>query len=254
MALPGGLLDGAEPGAAIARLAVLAAKGQPVGAAATRLIEVGAGLAELLPEGGLRRGSTVAVGAGPVPGATSLTLALLSAASTAGAWCAAVAMPDLGLVAAAEMGVDLERLALVPHPGEQWPVVVAALLESADVVVVRPPGRVRPGDARRLVARARERGAVLVPLDPVGRRAGSWPEAPDVRLEVTGSTWSGLGVGHGYLQGRAVEVTVTGRRAAGRARSGWLRLPAAGAVTPPAAAPVPSPDDGLATRAWGRAG
>jgi len=48
-------------------------------------------------------------------------------------------MPDLGLLAAYELGVDLERLALVPEPGPDWPQVVAALLDGIDVVVVAPP-------------------------------------------------------------------------------------------------------------------
>src|SRR5262245_5859995 len=86
-------------------------------------------LRALLPAGGLRRGSTVAVAAGhPVPlgavpaggltsfGATTVLLALLAAASAAGSWCAVVGLPALGLAAAAELGVALDRLALVPEP------------------------------------------------------------------------------------------------------------------------------------------
>ncbi len=222
-------------------LAVVAARGRPVTAASDRRVEVVAPIAALLPEGGLRRGTTVAVGSGPVPGATSLAVALVAGASAGGAWCAMVAMADLGLVAAAGMGVALDRLALVPDPGGQWPVVVAALLESAEIVVVRPPGRVRPADAGRLGARARERGSILVVLDPAGPRAGTWPEATDLRLVVTGSRWSGLGDGHGHLVAREVEVAVTGRRAAARERRGRLLLPGlSGAVeaAPLSGAPV----------------
>jgi hypothetical protein len=227
-------------------LAVLAARSVPVTTAAARLVGVAAPLADLLPEGGLRRGSTVGVGGGRSGrSGVSLALALLSSASAAGAWCAAVALPDLGLVAAAELGVALERLALVPHPGDQWPMVVAALLESIDVVVVRPPERTRVADARRLAARARERGAVLVTLDGTGSRVWGWPEAVDVRLEVIGSTWSGLGRGYGYLQDRELEVTVTGRRGATRARTGRLYLPGGGGVHP---APGPVPAKGTVGR------
>ena len=204
-------------------LSVLAARGTAPVPAAARLLDAPAPLASLLPEGGLRRGSTVAVGMGPAPGSVSLATSLLAPASAAGAWCAVVAFPDLGLVAAAESGMVLERLALVPRPGEQWAVVVAALLESIDIVVVRPPARVRVGDARRLMARARERAAVLMVLDGSGG-LGRWPEGADVRLEVTGSRWAGLGVGHGHLQEREVEVTVTGRRGATRPRSTRVRL------------------------------
>ncbi len=212
--------DARRPG-----LTALATRSAPIVRAAARLLEVSPELAELLPEGGLRRGSTVAVEVGAAPGSVSLTLSLLASASVAGAWCAAVAIPDLGLVAAEELGVALERLALVPWPGEQWSLIVAALIESVDIVVLRPPSRVRRRDASRLTARARERGAVLVVLDGATRTA-RWPEGADVRLEVTGSSWSGLGSGCGHLQGRDMTVTVTGRRGATRPRSGSIRLPA----------------------------
>src|SRR2546430_11276252 len=78
-------------------------------------------------------------------------------------WCAVVGMPTLGLVAAAEFGIALDRLALVPDPGPEWPTVVAALLDGVDVVVAAPPGPVAAPLAGRLAARARQRGSVLLP-------------------------------------------------------------------------------------------
>ena len=83
-----------------------------------RILPVLPELRGLFPAGGLRRGSTVLVG-----GSTSLLLSLLTSASSAGSWCAVVGMPDLGLVAAAEFGIALGRLALVPDPGPDWPAV-----------------------------------------------------------------------------------------------------------------------------------
>jgi hypothetical protein len=159
----------------------------------------------VLPDGGLRRGSTVSV-----VGSTSVALQLVAAASAAGSWVAAVGVPALGAVAAAETGMVLERLALVPRPGEQWATVTAALLDALDVVLVRPPHRLRQADARKLIARARERGAVLVPLGP-------WDGA-DMRIEVASVRWHGLGQGDGHLQGARMEVVATGRRAAARER------------------------------------
>jgi len=168
----------------------------------------------LLPGQGLRRGTTVAVSR-----SAALALALVAAASAAGSWVAAVGLPDLGIVAAAESGIALERLALVPVPGARvWPTVVAALLDAVDVVLVRSPARLPATQARRLAARARERGAVLVPL-------GAWPEPADLRLAVTSSAWSGLGQGHGRLQARQVEVLVAGCGAATRERRVLLWLP-----------------------------
>ena len=196
---------------------------RPVALAEERLLPVLPALSGLLPGGGLRRGSTVAVAGA---GATSLALAVLAGPSAAGSWGAVVGLPALGLVAAVEAGVAVGRLALVASPGPQWGAVVAALLDALDVVVVRPPARVRAADGRRLVARARERGAVLVPL-------GRW-EGADVRLSVLSSSWAGLGSGAGHLRARLVEVVAEGRGAAARPRRARLWLPAAGGGVAPA--------------------
>lgn len=139
-------------------------------------------LASLLPSGGLRRGSTVAVAAGP--GATSLLFALLAQVSNEGTWTAVVGRPDLGLVAAAEAGVVLRRLALVPHPGAELVAVTMALLDGIDVVAVAGAGRIRAAERRRLEARARQRGAVLVAL-------GGWGGA-EVELSCVGARWGGI--------------------------------------------------------------
>src|SRR5262249_41765751 len=143
---------------------------------------------------------------------------LVVEASRQGSWCAAVGMPSLGLVAAAELGVDLERLALVPDPGGQWATVAAALGDAVDIVLVATPRPGRPADSRRLAAKARDRGAVLVPVT-------AWPDAADLRLGVVASTWEGLGTGHGCLRARRMEVVAQGRGAAARERRTWLWLP-----------------------------
>ncbi|HEV3496412.1 MAG TPA: hypothetical protein VHA34_08695, partial [Actinomycetes bacterium] len=116
-----------------------------------------------------------------------------------------------------ELGVVLERFPLVPTP-RRWAWVVAALADGLDVVLARPPSVVKAADARRLTARVRERGAVLV-------AAGPWPEGPEVRLEVVSSAWEGIGQGHGRLLGRRVEVGARGRGAAARERRVQLWLP-----------------------------
>jgi hypothetical protein len=196
--------------------------------AAERLLPVLPALRPLLPGQGLRRGTTVVVAR-----SAALALALVAGASAAGSWVAAVGLPDLGIVAAAETGVVLERLALVPAPGARaWPTVVAALLDAIDVVLVRSPPGLPSAQARRLIARARERGAVLVPL-------GAWSEPADLRLTVTSSTWQGLGQGHGRLQARRVGVLATGRGAATRERRTLLWLPSPDGTITGARAAVP---------------
>jgi hypothetical protein len=188
----------------------------PVG----RVLPVRAELAALLPFQGLRRGSTVVV-----RGSTTVLLALLAQATAEGSWAAVVGMPDLGLLAAAELGVTVSRLALVPRPGAEFGGVVAALLDGLDVVAVateEPGTRRRPGLtslARRLSARARHRESVLVSF-------GEWPGA-DLELTCAESNWSGLGKGHGHLTQRELTITVKGRGAATRPTSTRITLPAA---------------------------
>ncbi|HVL07469.1 MAG TPA: hypothetical protein VM388_15885 [Acidimicrobiales bacterium] len=191
---------------------------QPVAMAGERLLPVLGPLEPLFPTQGLKRGSVVSVS-----GSTSLALSLLAAASAQGSWCAAVGMPALGLAAAAELGVALERFPLVPTPAratgaDGWAWVVAAMADACDVVLARPPRRLAGADARRLTARVRERGSVLVV-------AGQWPEAAEVQLAVVSAAWEGLGQGHGRLLGRRVEVLAGGRGAAARERRVALWLP-----------------------------
>src|SRR6185436_16870407 len=92
----------------------------------------------------------------------------------------------------------------------------------------------RPGDSRRLAARAKERGAVLVHLGSTGREAG-----PEVRLTVVDAEWQGVGDGHGHLRARRVLVTAEGRGAAARQRQVELWLPGAdGEVAVASSSPV----------------
>jgi hypothetical protein len=204
----------------LASLRITAARGRSTTTAEAQLLGVPGTLADLFPDGGIRRGSTVAVG--PLSGGCSLALYLAAAVTKSGGWAAVVGMPSLGLVAAAEIGVDLARLALIPEPGEQWAGVVAALVDGFDLVLLRPPARARSGDARRLAARVRERRCVLTLLDAPG-----WPETPDIRLMVKASQWEGLAVGYGLLRARRMEVVAGGRRLAGRERHRSFWLPAA---------------------------
>ncbi|GAA1603540.1 hypothetical protein [Catellatospora bangladeshensis] len=199
-----------------------------------RMLPVLPELRELLPGHGLRRGSTVAVAPAGAPGcggATSLLLALLSAASSAGSWCAVVGLPTLGLAAAAEMGIALDRLALVPHPGPQWTTVTGALLDGFDVVVAAPTGPVAASVRQQLAARARQRGSVLMPF-------GDWDGA-DVVLTPVAGAWLGLGRGHGRLRCRELSITARGKGAAARPRRVTMWLPAVSGPLGVAAASAP---------------
>lgn len=209
--------------AALAGLVRRASQPDPTG---NRVLPVLPELTGLLPHRGLRRGSTVAVAAGhPVhSGSTSLVLALLAEASRAGSWCAVVGVPALGMVAAAEVGIVLDRLALVPHPGPEWTTVVAALIDGVDVVVTAVPATVSASVANRLAARARQRGCVLIPY-------GRW-EGADVTLRVVRGVWEGLGQGRGRLRRREVVLSARGRGAAVRPKEVRVWMPGDGSAKP----------------------
>jgi hypothetical protein len=202
----------------------LGAKVKPANLAGERLLPVTPALREILPAGGLQRGSTVVVDARQSSGATTLALELLAGPSVGGYWCAVGGFLELGVSAAAERGIDLARLVLVPCLGSQdrWMQAAATLFDAVDVVLLTPRAAVRPADARRLAARSRDRGSVLVVLD----HRGNWPGPSDLRCTVTSSEWSGLSRGHGLLSARRYELEVSGRGAAARPRRAPLRLPA----------------------------
>ncbi|MGI5237161.1 hypothetical protein [Dactylosporangium sp. CA-139066] len=198
----------------------------PAEVGSTRALPVLSGLRALLPGGGLRRGATIAVHT------SSVLLALLAGASRAGSWCAVVGLPALSPIAAAEMGIELERLALVPHPGTEWTTIVAALLDGVDIVVAAPPGPVAPVVAGRLAARARQRGSVLMP-------AGAWAGA-DLNVAAVRGSWGGLGAGRGRLRSREMTIQARGRGAAAAPREVTLWLPAVEGVLPPVTRALPS--------------
>ena len=102
---------------------------------------------------------------------------------------------------------------------------MAALLEGATLVAAWIPPRVRMGDARRLAARARERGAVLVALESVpGTKPVVWPAEAALRLHVQAGPWRGLDAGHGLLSERDLQVRVEGRGAAREGLVGALAV------------------------------
>jgi hypothetical protein len=174
-------------------------------------------LAEALPVP-LPRGS-VAV----LSGARSLLLSMVAAVTAAGGNAAIVGQPDIGLLAAAEMGADLSRLAVIPDPGTDPVEVAAVLIDGMDLVVLGLGGRrVPPTRARSVVARARNKGCTLLVTD------GDWDAVP-TRLEarVCGYdiTTGGRGAptpGFGRISGVRLRVSgvCAGRRVSGRARTG----------------------------------
>src|SRR6202142_3977932 len=133
-------------------------------------------LRELLPRGGLARGSVVAAAEFGL-----LCLALAAGASADGAWCGIAGIPQAGVLVATGLGLDMERTLLVPDPGPAWPQVVASLLDGCELVLLRPPATVPVLLRRRLEAVLRRAGGVLLV-------AGDWPGA-QVCLRVITQRW-----------------------------------------------------------------
>jgi len=242
-----GSTNGSTLRAALAQVPAVSSALVDVNALAqTRRLPVAEGLHSLFdgragPAGiGLTRGTSVGVSG--AQGSVSLALALVAEAMRAGSWVAVVDAPWLGLAALEQYGIALHRLVMVNQTGvssgrpasgnsasgnsasgnsasQQWASVMAALVDGFEVVI-HTSHSVGERDARRVRAHAREKEAVLMQVGSV--RAGG---IADLQLDVVGSTWSGVGDGHGHLVSRLVDVEVSGRRLGGRPRRTSLWLP-----------------------------
>ncbi len=176
----------------------------------TRLIPTLPAIGHLLPGGGLQQGAAYSIDF-----SVMLLMALLAGPSSAGSWCGVIGVPEFGAEAASRFGIDLDRLVLVPRPGDQWLTVTAAIADVLGVVVTRPPRQASDGNVSRLMARLRQQGTTLLVL-------GTWPQS-EAMVSLSDSVWEGIGQGHGYLSSRQVTVTVSSR--AGRPRSSRIWLP-----------------------------
>ena len=197
----------------------------PVSMALERTLPTSPECAELFAEEALVRGRVLSSA-----GAASTTVAmrLVAAAVAAGGWLAVVDVPTLGLDAASELGIALERVVSITtsSDAEVWAEVVAAAADGFEVVVTRVPDGVRPASARKVATRLQQRGVVLVVLGDPG------PLVCDGSVGSRGQVWSGVGAGWGHLEHRSVEVMATGRRLPGQ-RCRTLEFPAMLGLTTP---------------------
>jgi hypothetical protein len=148
-------------------------------------------------------------------------MAVAAGPSAAGSWCGTVGLDEVGVLAAAGYGLDLERLVVVRTAPAEWAVAAAVLVDGVDLVVLAPPRHARHVAARTLAARARDRGAVVLVVE---ERPGFPAE---LELAVEAAQWHGLAEGAGRLQSRRVTVVARGRGSAVRPVRQELWLPAA---------------------------
>ncbi len=134
-------------------------------------------LAGVLPAA-LPRGTVVVVS-----GARSLSLSMAAAVTAAGGNVAIVGQPDIGLLAAVEMGADLSRLAVIPDPGTDPVEVAAVLIDGMDLIVLGLGGRSIPlTRARAVQARANHKGCTLLVVDGDWQGASLRLDGPGLRL------------------------------------------------------------------------
>jgi hypothetical protein len=163
-------------------------------------------LAERLPAA-LPRGSVVVA-----TGARSLSLGVVAAVTAAGGHAAVVGQPDVGLLAAVEMGADLSRLALVPDPGTDPVEVAAVLMDGMDLVVLGLGGRSVPlSRARAVTARARNKGCTLLITNGDWQGATMRLEARVSGYEITGCDGPQPAPGRGRISGVRLAVLAGSR-------------------------------------------
>ena len=104
-------------------------------------------------------------------GSATLLLAVLALRQGSVGWCAVVGGDELGWCAAAEVGLDLNRVLTVPASvldDASALTVVSALLDGVGALLIGAPVAecLRPQHRRRLLARARERGCLILTPAP----------------------------------------------------------------------------------------
>lgn len=192
----------------------------------------------LAPWVGLKRGTAVTV-----PNSLSLVCALIGGAQhSTDSWCAVVDLPALNPLAVHECGGALERLALVPDTGSMWAKAIGTVIDGIDLVVTAPPRSVPAGVVKSVMARVRQRGAVLIVI-------GGWPGA-EVILRCVGRRPYGIRSGHGRLRGWDLRVEASGRGGFARPRQATIRYPLTPHRVDDPEQRVWPPRDGSQPRPW----
>ena len=160
-------------------------------------------LASLLPAAGLERGHVYGCRGDAW---LSLMCTLVGRATQEGSWLAGVNLAFLGMMSALEHGVALQRMLCVDLDDDvaTWTRVVGACVDGVDIVVVHQP-KCGISDARRLEARIKAHGSLLVVLGDPG------VFSPSVVLTAQTTRWDFSS----HAAQRYVHVSAMGRRVYG---------------------------------------
>lgn len=185
-------------------------------------------LQPLFPKSGFERGRLYGITG---DASLSLLFALVAQPTTRGSWWATVDMARIGLLSADEYGVALQRTVCVSSGSSHaWPQVVGALVDGIDLVAVMSPA-CSAGEARRITARARAQGTVLI---VVGHH-GAFDV--DMVLHARSLQWQF----DTHASSRTVHIATHGRRVHG-ARDVTVCLPSSQGCVSGASSSVPSDD------------
>ena len=119
-------------------------------------------------------------------GSATLLLAALALRQGATGWCGVIGGDELGWCTATEVGLDLNRVLTIPAPlldDVSTLTVTSTLLDGVDTLLIGATiaEGLRPQHRRRLLARARERGCLILTPAPWegGRTLQADPLTPD---------------------------------------------------------------------------
>lgn len=174
-------------------------------------LPVSSDLRVMFPEGGLVRGRTVLCGG---DAAVALALRIVSQPTQAGSWLGVVGVHNIGVQAASEQGVALQRVVFVQPATSraEWVSTVAAAADGFDVLMLEVPHGITVADARRVQTRIQSRRNALVLIGATQKLALQSVFQPDVVVDTTTTQWNGIERGAGHVQSREVCVAVSGRR------------------------------------------
>jgi hypothetical protein len=111
-------------------------------------------------------------------------------------------------------GVALQRVVFVQPASSrtEWVSTVAAAADGFDVLMLEVPHGITAADARRVQTRIQARRNALVLIGATQQSAVQSVFQPDVIMNTATTQWHGIERGAGHVQGRDVQVAVSGRR------------------------------------------